>query len=96
MARTPEGKVKDKVVAELASMGAYYFFPVMTGFGNSGIPDIVGCINGRFFAIECKSGNNKPTRLQISQMEEIVRCGGVALVINEDNIGEVRQTLEAV
>lgn len=85
MANTPEGKVKDKVVGILKSEGVYYFFPATHGYGRSGVPDIVCCVNGKFLAIECKAGKNKPTLLQVREIETIRRCGGVAVVANEEN-----------
>lgn len=90
MAQTPEKKVKDKVVAVLKSEDVYYFFPATHGFGRSGVPDIIACANGRFLAIECKAGTNKPTLLQIREIEHIRRCGGVAVVANEENWDMVR------
>jgi Holliday junction resolvase len=39
----------------------------------SGVPDIIGCVGGRMFAIELKVGKNKPTELQnytIGKMRE--------------------------
>jgi hypothetical protein len=89
MAKTPEAKVKAKVTGILKDQGAYFFYPVTGGFGASGIPDIVGCINGRFFAIECKAGDNKPTALQLHNINAIMTRGGYALVVNEDNINAV-------
>ena len=85
MAKTPEGKVKDKVVGILKEAGVYYFFPATHGYGRSGVPDIVCCVNGKFLAIECKAGKNKPTLLQVREIETIRRCGGVAVVANEEN-----------
>lgn len=85
MAKTPEGKVKDKVVGILKEAGVYYFFPATHGYGRSGVPDIVCCANGKFLAIECKAGKNKPTLLQVREIETIRRCGGVAVVANEEN-----------
>lgn len=90
MAQTPEAKVKAQVKKILVEMGAYYFMPATGGFGRSGVPDIVGCVNGRFFAIECKAGNNKPTALQDRELALIQACGGIAMVINESNIDSVR------
>ena len=90
MAMTPEAKVKKKVVAILKEMGAYYFYPVTGGYGQSGVPDIVGCYQGRFFGIECKAGKNKPTPLQDKNLKQIAEAGGVSLVINEDNIEDAR------
>lgn len=85
MAATPEKKVKDKVVAVLKQEGAYYFFPATHGFGRSGVPDVVACVNGHFLAVECKAGKNKPTALQIREIENIRHAGGVAVVVNEEN-----------
>lgn len=90
MAQTPEKKVKDKVVSVLKSEGVYYFFPATHGYGRSGVPDVIACVNGHFFAIECKAGTNKPTILQVRELEAIRRCGGVAVVANEENWDMVR------
>lgn len=81
MAQTPEAKVKAKVVKQLKELGAYYFYPVTGGYGRSGVPDIVGCYKGKFFGIECKAGNNKPTPLQERNLAEICASGGIALVV---------------
>lgn len=90
MAATPEKKVKDKVVSVLKSEGAYYFFPATHGYGRSGVPDIVACVNGHFLGIECKAGNNKPTALQLKELEDIRRSNGVAVVVDETNWDIVR------
>jgi Holliday junction resolvase len=89
MARTPEGAVKDKVVSILKDEGAYYFFPATHGFGRSGVPDVVACMNGRFLAIECKAGGNKPTALQEREIKAIRAAGGVAIVVDENSIATV-------
>lgn len=86
MADTPEVKVKRKVVAQLKALGAYYFYPVTGGYGGSGVPDIVGCYRGKFFAIECKAGKNKPTPLQEKNIDAIAKQGGAVRVVNEDNL----------
>ena len=91
MAKTPEGKVKEKVVGILKGEGVYYFFPATHGFGRSGVPDIIACTNGRFLAVECKAGKNKPTALQVREIENIRKAGGVAVVANEENWEMVRE-----
>ena len=53
---TPEAKVKAKVKAILKNLGAYYVMPVTSGYGNSGAPDFLVCIRGKFIGIECKAG----------------------------------------
>ena len=86
---TPEKKVKTKVVAILKEFGAYYFYPVTGGYGASGVPDIVGCYKGNFFAVECKAGKGKTTALQEKNIAQIKATGGLAIVVNEDNIEDV-------
>ena len=82
---TPEGKVKARVKKILDSIGAYYFMPATGGYGRSGVPDIVGCLNGVFFAIECKANGGKPTALQLREIDRINAVGGFAIVVDEDN-----------
>lgn len=90
---TPEVKVKKKVVTILKKRGAYYFYPVMGGYGRSGIPDIICCWHGHFIGIECKAGSNKPTALQEAEMQKIKDVGGTTLVINELNLNDVEEVL---
>jgi hypothetical protein len=96
MSFTPEAKVKKKVVTQLKAKDAYYFFPVMNGYGRAGIPDIVVCYRGQFIALECKAGSNKPTELQLKEIEAIRQAGGVSMVVNESNIEDVTKILESI
>jgi Holliday junction resolvase len=96
MAKTPEAKVKAKVVAQLKQLGAYYFYPVTSGYGASGVPDIVGCYKGCFFGIECKANGNKPTELQKMNLQKIEGAGGLAIVIDETNVDEVKRFILAL
>ena len=91
MAQTPEAKVKAKITQVLREEGVYYFFPATGGYGRSGVPDIVCCVNGRFLGIECKAGKNKPTLLQVREIEAIRMAGGVAIVANEENWDVIRE-----
>ena len=93
--KTPEGKVKDKVKNILDDLGLYWFMPVTGGYNRSGIPDFIVCCNGYFLAVETKSKHTSHgvTALQERNMKHIKECGGVALVINEDNLGDLERTL---
>jgi hypothetical protein len=94
MANTPEKKVKDRIKALCKAYGAYYTMPVMTGMASNGTPDILVCHRGQFAGVEAKAGKGKPTKLQMVRLVEIVRAGGTALVINEDNMGVFESWLE--
>lgn len=96
MAKTPEKRVKDACVEVLKAFGAYYFFPVMGGYGRSGIPDIIACFRGHFIAIECKAGFNTTTQLQERELKAIATAGGVTLVIREDTIELLQQELRRI
>ena len=90
---TPEKKVKTKVVEILKGFGAYYFYASTGGYGASGVPDIICCYQKRFIGIECKAGKGKTTALQEKNIAQIIAQGGLAIVVNEDNIEEVRTLL---
>lgn len=86
MANTPESKVKAKAVDIIKKHKGYYFFPVMGGYGRSGIPDIIVCHRGKFLGVECKAGFNKPTALQEQEMVKIEQAGGASMVVREDTL----------
>lgn len=96
MASTPEKKVKQHVVEILKAYAAYYFYPLTMGYSSSGVPDIICCYYGQFIGIECKAGKNKTTALQDQNIARIKVSGGIVLVINEDNIHEVKAVLEKI
>ena len=93
---TPEAKVKAKVKRILAELGAYYAMPVTGGYGNSGVPDFLVCLRGRFYAIECKANGGKPTALQEKHLADIRGAGGVSLIIHEANVENLRTELQNV
>ena len=86
---TPEKKVKMKVVEILKERGVYYFYASTGGYGASGVPDIICCYKSRFIGIECKAGKGKTTALQEKNIAQIIAQGGLAIVVNEDNIEDV-------
>ena len=83
---TPEAAVKKKIHAALKAQGAYAVNYIGGMHANSGTPDILACLDGRFIGIEAKAGSNKPTELQLHNLRRIDEAGGLALVINETNL----------
>jgi len=94
MAKTPEGEIKDQVRKILDEMNAYYFFPAANGYGRTGIPDVIACIGGHFVGIECKAGSKQPTALQQRELDNIEKAGGTGILINADNIDNLKNILE--
>ena len=90
---TPERKVKDKVKKVLKELGAYYAMPATGGYGSSGVPDFLVCYRGRFFGLECKANGGKTTALQEKNLEDIRKNHGIAFVVDEANVGDLRDLL---
>ena len=86
MASTPEALVKKKIRKILDAEGVYYAMPIGTGYGNSGVPDFLCCIAGRFVAIEAKAGKGTTTALQDDNIRRICAAKGAAIVLNEENL----------
>lgn len=100
MAMTPEGKVKAKVKKLLDSYAprVWYFMPAMGSFGKSGVSDIIACVGGVLFAIEVKADmkKNPPTPLQMQCLQKVQDADGAALVVDANNIEELRTLIERV
>jgi Holliday junction resolvase len=72
-----ESELQTIILKYLKTLG--YFRKVMVA-NNSGTPDIVGCIGGRFIAIEVKAKTGKVTELQKHNIKLIQDSGGLALI----------------
>ena len=94
MATTPEAKVKAKIKDILKAQNVYYAMPIGTGYGNSGVPDFLCCVNGHFLGIEAKAGKGTTTALQEKNIRQIKDAGGTATVINEDTLGYLEQLIQ--
>jgi pantoate kinase len=93
MSTTPEAKVKAKIRAILKEHNVYYAMPIGTGYGNSGVPDFLCCVNGKFVAIEAKAGKGLATALQIKNLDQVHKAGGYACIINETNLDYLKNVI---
>ena len=62
-------------------------------YGTAGIPDIIACVDGRFYGFEVKTETGKPTGLQEATIRKILKAGGVAVIVR--SVDEVRAIIEA-
>lgn len=62
-------------------------------YGTAGIPDIIACVNGRFYGFEVKTEKGKATGLQKATIRKILAAGGTAVVVRSAD--EVRAIIEA-
>lgn len=61
-------------------------------FGEKGSADVLGLLRGKFFAIETKTPRDQLSDDQAAWLEDVERCGGVAVIAQalDDVIGAVR------
>ena len=79
---TPEGWEKKDVDAWLKKVGPgiVWSFKTMTmGYGGSGAPDYLLCVNGCMWGLEIKRPGKDATAIQQRRMEAIRRAGGHAV-----------------
>jgi len=91
---TPEAKVKAEIKKVLHELGAWYAMPMGTGYGRSGVPDFLVCLDGVFIAIEAKAGKGTTTALQDRELKRIGEAGGIALVVNEEGLDTLARDLK--
>lgn len=60
-------------------------------YGTAGIPDIIACIDGGFYAFEVKQPGGRITRLQEVTLEKLRAAGGVAVMVT--SVDEVKCVL---
>jgi len=93
MAQTPEGKIKDMIKKWCKANDVFYTMPVTGGYGSSGVPDFLLCVQGLFIGIEAKApgkGRTGVTALQKACMARISKAGGLCFVVDS------RLDLEAI
>ena len=83
-----ETPFKEKVEEWLESMGAWFikYWAGPKGFTKEGIPDILACINGKFYGMELKGDGGKPTLLQIINLRKIRAAGGIGVLLYPDDL----------
>ena len=62
-------------------------------YGTAGIPDVICCLNGRFFAFEVKTSDGSVTKLQERTIHRIKVAGGHAYVVR--SVDDVKAVLWA-
>ena len=81
-----EKNLENKVKDFLKKHGCWYVkYWGGGGFTKSGIPDLLICCNGYFIGCELKSVRGKPTELQVMNLTNIQRAGGLAVLLYPQN-----------
>lgn len=73
-----ENKIKDYI---LHVNGWFVKYWGGAKYTKTGIPDILACINGKFYGIEVKSNIGRPSLLQLIHLSKIRTAGGIGLLL---------------
>lgn len=87
---TPEARVKKKIVDYLKKVEDLKFFCVQDRY-TAGIPDILVCYRGYFFAFEVKAPTGKLSVIQRITLDEIKEAGGKAVAVR--SVDDVKNIL---
>lgn len=81
-----EKNFENRLKAYLKSNGHWYIkYWAGAKYTKEGIPDILTCINGNFYGIELKSNTGRPKLLQLVNLREIRKSGGIGILLYPDN-----------
>lgn len=88
MSKQPETLFKEKVQARLRNVPNSWFEKIQQ-VGKRGTPDILGCVNGFFVALELKIPGGRLDKLQKYTLDKIhLEAKGIAIELRPDNLDE--------
>ena len=89
----PEKRITDCILAYLRARPRTWRVKIWGGgFMVSGLPDVIGCADGKFFAFEVKIPGKTATPLQGATLAAIRRAGGIAETVT--SLDQVRFVLD--
>ena len=89
----PEKQITDCILAYLRARPRTWRFKVGAGpWQIAGLPDVIGCADGKFFAFEVKVPGKTATPLQSATLAAIKRAGGITETVT--SVDQVRFVLE--
>ena len=89
-----EKSFENKVKQFLKDKGCWVLKTWSNGIQREGIPDLLICCNSYFLGVELKAENGKPSNLQLWNIQEIRKAGGVGIVLYPDQFEEFKDLIE--
>ena len=89
----PEAKVVRAVMREFRAHGGKIIKTTPPGV-EVGTPDLLGCLNGRMWCIECKAEEEEPSPLQKKRLDEWSKAGAVTMLVWD--VEQLRALLRAM
>lgn len=73
---------ENKIKKFLALRGSWYIkYWGGAKFTKEGVPDLLACIDGKFYGIEIKAPTGKPTLIQLINLRDIRKAGGRGVLL---------------
>lgn len=85
-----ESVIQKKIIDYLHSQGAWTVKTIQCN--KAGVPDILASLDGKFIGLEVKTETGKPSALQLRNIKQIIRSGGVAGVVR--SVEEVKKLID--
>ena len=85
-----EQKIQKEIMDYLKERGAYTVKTMVTN--SNGVPDILCCHNGDFFAIEVKKEDGTVSKMQEHHIGKIIEAGGTAIVAR--SLNDVKEIIQ--
>ena len=86
---------ENKIKTYLKSIGAYFIKTHGDRFSKIGVPDLIVCYKGLFIGIELKAPNGKPSELQLYNLREIEKSGGISYLLYPKDFEKFKKDLES-
>lgn len=90
-----ENKYSEKVTEYLNGVGAIVDNNTASIYARVGRSDLTVLYKGYYLALELKTGNYKPTDLQIAYLHKIREAGGIGLILR-DNLIEIKNVIKQI
>ena len=90
-----EKTFENKVKLYLKQKGAYFIKTHADRFSKVGVPDLIVCYKGLFIGIELKASNGKPSELQLYNLREIEKSGGISYLLYPKDFEKFKKDLES-
>lgn len=96
MAKQAETKFKERIKPELEALPHSWWLKTQM-VSTLGIPDFIGCVGGRFIALELKRNAHEKARpLQLWVLDKVRQAGGYALVVSPEIWDSVYSSLTEI
>ena len=89
-----EKRFENKIKKYLDDNEIWYVKYFANGYTKKGVPDILACVNGRFFGIEVKAEKGRASPIQLYNIEKIKESGGVALVVRPSEFEKLKEIIK--